>query len=639
VARTLSTLAAALRTNAHSRREFVGRLLAACGVVAVSPRLWGASGGGPRSALPAACDSCGDWAKNFGPLQPPDANGVRLPAGFTSRIVARSGQRVVPSQPFLWHYHPDGGATFARPGGGWIYVSNCERGGGSGGVSALVFDAAGNVVDGYPICRNTSRNCAGGPTPWGTWLTCEEVDDVDGGGLVWECDPTGRSPAVARPALGTFKHEAAAVDPVEGRVYLTEDLPDGRLYRFTPSGSDLSAGLLEASVLVGADEHVERVVRWERVANPNPVHPATPTRNQVTDSPRFKGGEGIWWHGGVVYFATKGDNRIWAYDCATERVKYIYAPSSGSVLSGVDNVVVGRDGDVYVAEDGGDMQVVAVSSDGEAVPLLQIVGQTGSELAGPAFSPDGRRFYVSSQRALDSGGGSGLGLTYEITGPFVLNACEEWNGDFSTGDLSQWTRLQAADPDRFVLATPPIAAPGARAAARVTVQPGDWVSSGNRSQLVHSQEAREGSEHCYRWLQLLPQDFASVGETQTLLSLNRYDDVAAPPVTFRTQGEEVQLLVHGVVVWRGPLRRAIWESFTLQIKYSETDAGHVAFHRDDRLVLPALAARTHTRNYLKFGLYRSGSLASPTTVYLAGMRQGCSLQAVGAINIFSHGFE
>lgn len=628
---------AALRTSAIGRRAFVARALAACGVVAVSPRLWGAVGGGPRSAMSTGC--AGDWTKNLGPLQPPDGNGVRLPPGFTSRIVARSGQRVVADRPFVWHSHPDGGATFARPGGGWIYVSNCERSGGNGGVGALVFDAAGNVVDGYPICNGTSRNCAGGPTPWGTWLTCEEVDDVDGGGIVWECDPTGQSPAIARPALGTFKHEAATVDPVDGRVYLTEDLPDGRLYRFTPSGTDLGAGLLEASVPGDADDDGERLVRWERVTDPNPVHPATPTRHQVTDSFRFKGGEGIWWHGGLVYFATKGDNRIWAYDCATERVRPIHVPGGDSPLSGVDNIVVGRDGEVYVAEDGGDMEIVAVGPDGAAVPFLQIVGQDGSELAGPAFSPDGRRFYVSSQRALDAAGGSGRGITYEITGPFVLNPCEEWTGDFGSGDLSQWTRLQAADPDRFELATPPVPVPGGRPAARVTVRPGDWVSGGHRSQLVHTQEAREGSEHWYRWLQLLPQAFASVGATHTLLSLNRHDDVAAPPVTFRTQGEELQLLVHGVVVWRGALLRGAWESFTLQIRYSETDAGHVALHRNDRPVLPVLAARTHTRNYLKFGLYRSADLTSPSTVYLGGMRQGCSLQSVGTLLIFSHGFE
>jgi len=79
------------------------------------------------------------------------------------------------------------------------------------------------------------------------------------------------------------------------------------------------------------------------------------------------------------------------------------------VLTGVDNVTVSRSGDVFVAEDGGDMQVVILSPEGEVAPFLQIFVE-GSELTGPGFSPDGRRFYFSSQR--------NPGRTYEINGPF-----------------------------------------------------------------------------------------------------------------------------------------------------------------------------------------------------------------------------
>jgi secreted PhoX family phosphatase len=78
----------------------------------------------------------------------------------------------------------------------------------------------------------------------------------------------------------------------------------------------------------------------------------------------------------------------------------------------VDNVVVARSGDVYVAEDGGNMQLVILGPDESVSPFLEVTGQSGSEITGPAFSPDGSRLYFSSQR-----GGSG-GITYEVRGPF-----------------------------------------------------------------------------------------------------------------------------------------------------------------------------------------------------------------------------
>ncbi len=140
-----------------------------------------------------------------GELLPPDQNGVRLPAGFNSRIVARSGQTLF---GYNWHAAPDGGAVFATADGGWIYVSNSELKDKAGGAGALRFDRQGKTVDAYPILNHTSRNCAGGHTPWQTWLSCEEIEK----GQVWECDPFGKNAAQVRSALGLFKHEAVAVD-------------------------------------------------------------------------------------------------------------------------------------------------------------------------------------------------------------------------------------------------------------------------------------------------------------------------------------------------------------------------------------------------------------------------------------------
>lgn len=97
----------------------------------------------------------------FGRLNGPDQNGVILPQGFRSRIVARSGEAPVSSSNYIWHPAPDGGACYGTEDGGWIYVSNSEMRGGKGGVGALRFNSAGEKIDSYSILENTTLNCAG----------------------------------------------------------------------------------------------------------------------------------------------------------------------------------------------------------------------------------------------------------------------------------------------------------------------------------------------------------------------------------------------------------------------------------------------------------------------------------------------
>ncbi|MEM9610045.1 MAG: alkaline phosphatase PhoX [Actinomycetota bacterium] len=344
--------------------------------------------------------------------------GVIVPAGFAARVVAVAGE-VVSTTGHEWHRAPDGAATFPTEDG-WIYVCNSEVPTfGEGGVGAIRF-VDGEPVDAYPILTDTTMNCAGGPTPWGTWLSCEEFelaaeDVVDGqvrGGMVWETDPSGAAPARAHPAMGVFQHEAAAVDPVGQRVYLTEDQPDGRLYRFTPDTyPDLWAGALEAAVVDDSGS-----VSWIPV--PDPTAATRTLREQVPEARIFPGGEGIWYHDGVVVFTTKRDVRVHELDVVADRHRILYdGPAiDDPVLDTVDNVTVHEpSGDVYVAEDGSfPIELVTITPTGGVHPFVRLVGDVhrGSEITGPCFSPDGSRLYFSSQR------GGGAGMTFEVSGPF-----------------------------------------------------------------------------------------------------------------------------------------------------------------------------------------------------------------------------
>lgn len=341
-----------------------------------------------------------------------DANGVILPPGFSSRIIARGGERIEGTRASM-RIFPDGAATFvdAAVSGGWYLVVNHEVPGGAGGVSSVRFAPDGAVVDAFSICDHTSLNCAGGATPWGTWLTGEEWD----GGYVWECDPTGATPARRRRHLGAFAHEAAAVAQ-DGRVYLTEDRPDGALYRFTPATpGDLSAGALEVATGPGAPGPVT----WVPVPNPEPAFLQTPCRRQVPDTIAFDGGEGIATDGTSVWFTTKGDDRVWEYDTAGGTVALRYQAGGPSELSGVDNLWWDHDsGALLVAEDGDDMEIVVLGADDVATSLIRLPDQDHSEVTGPCFSPDGQRLYFSSQRGPVGPLGLPLGITYEVTGPF-----------------------------------------------------------------------------------------------------------------------------------------------------------------------------------------------------------------------------
>lgn len=379
-----------------SRRRFLQTSLS-LSALGLTPQIWG-------DAF-ASLAIVGEGP--YGPLGAPNAHGVRLPAGFSARLIAMTGEPVG-GTPYLWPGWPDGGATFARAGGGWVYTCNSELNGTRGGCSAIAFNADGHIVNAYRILGGTKYNCAGGATPWRTWLSCEEHRQ----GVVWECNPYAPGQGVARPALGVFAHEAAVVDPLTGFVYLTEDDGDSRLYRFRPElRGDLSKGVLEAASADGAGR-----VTWIAVPADRPY--------RGRDTTAFSRGEGAWFSNGHVYFSTTSDHRVWALDTGADLLSILYdaAPlGTQAPLRDPDNVTVHeRSGDIFVAEDADDLQLVLLADQSGqriAAPFMQLVGHTGSEVAGPAFSPDGSRLYFSSQRGTD-GSNNGPGMTFEVTGPF-----------------------------------------------------------------------------------------------------------------------------------------------------------------------------------------------------------------------------
>lgn len=371
-------------------------------------------------------NACQITRVDFGSLSESGVADLHIPDGFTARRLATSGQVVQRtdgggSTGHTWHPNPDGGGVFPILAGstltGWVYASNSETSSPNGGAGAIAFDASGEVVGAYSILSGTARNCAGGvvlTTAGARWISCEEVED----GQAWECDPYGPGNGVARPAMGRFFREAVALEGSTGVIYQTEDRSDGCLYRFTPTTEgDLSAGLLEVMIDLGSGQ-----VGWAEV--PDPDGSPTNTRSQTPvgggTPKRFNGGEGVWCTGGNVYFTTKGDNRVWRYTPATNALDVVYddaAPfPSPRHLTGVDNVVATTTNRVFVAEDGGNMEIVGLDvATGATYPIIRY-DVSGSEITGPAFSPDGTRLYFSSQR--------NPGETFEVVGPWNENAPE-----------------------------------------------------------------------------------------------------------------------------------------------------------------------------------------------------------------------
>lgn len=408
-------------------------------------------------------------AQDFGPLVEKSVldnltsvnHQLFAPEGFDVRVVMRAGVNPVTldTSGTVGHNRPDGGAVYTTEDGGWIYVSNSEVNP-NGSVSALRFDHEGNLVDYYRICTGTRQNCAGGETPWGTWITCEETS----GGWAFECDPLGNVPQRRLDALGARNsREAVAIDPINHVCYQTLDSSSGKFVRFVSDPSDLEltpSGVTRMRLENGISQRLfipehdglpgfSNAVVPNTAAGSSQLRQARPIQwvdDTGSNGTNFNGGEGLWYYEipealrtipsagsvptrGVIFFASKGDNRIWAIDVENSLIELIYDTHNNqafpnlrpggtpSNFNQVDNVVVGPAGDVLVAEDGTNMRLAIMFNNQPAKLLMQIT-RGGSEICGPAFTPDGSKLYFSSQAGPSGPSGTATaGVIYELLIP------------------------------------------------------------------------------------------------------------------------------------------------------------------------------------------------------------------------------
>lgn len=369
---------------------------------------------------------------------------LALPQGFEYSVISVANTPLSNGDPVPTGH--DGMAAFRGPRGTTLLVRNHELGTSGtpvvvaratydeavrGGTTTLVVDARGRLIEHYASLGGTERNCAGGPTPWGTWITCEETFSTRGGirhGYCFEVPSSGFSDAQPLKGLGRFNHEAVAIDPRSGIVYLTEDRGDSLLYRFIPAsyGDLRSPGRLEALKLVDWPEGVDTsrnfldylyaplAVAWVPIEDFDPDSDTTRAEGQSRGAARFARGEGAWYGEGLIYFCCTsggdlGRGQVFSYDPRRNKLTLFVESTDAEVLDAPDNITVGPDGRLYLTEDGGGSDnIVGVERSGELFTAVENVFNT-SEFCGACFSHDGQTMFVNTQSP---------GLTYVIRGPW-----------------------------------------------------------------------------------------------------------------------------------------------------------------------------------------------------------------------------
>ncbi len=415
----------------------------------------------------------------YGPLLEDPKGILNLPKGFSYKIVSRMGQ--VMDDGFFSPGKNDAMATFESKDGKVLVVRNHEMssddtengpfGKGNqlldklsksqiydrgynqnpslGGTTTFLFNEDTQEMEyQYLSLAGTIRNCAGGPTPWNSWLSCEETFDskLEGvnernHGYVFEV-PVSETASLADPvpikSMGRFNHEAVAVDPESGFIYLTEDRDDSLIYRFIPlePGNLQAGGKLQAlsikekasfdtrnwdtqTIKVGDSLTVE----WIDLEDIDPEEDNLRLRGFSQGAARFARGEGMWYGNDEVYFAcTSGgkskQGQVFRYipgkgersgnENSGGVLELFAEPNDKDILRSCDNLTVAPWGDVVLCEDNHRPRIIGITPKGEIYHLGLNIGYK-SELAGACFSPSGKTLFVNIQHE---------GLTLAITGPW-----------------------------------------------------------------------------------------------------------------------------------------------------------------------------------------------------------------------------